>query len=108
MNTELFEMFDDKDDDCVDMVLPFVAAMVDRCCGLIDVSMNKLVVEYVEHCKNIFCSGKEPCWSDPDEIDFRSIQCNFFCVAQSIFFETRNLQTCALSHGILLIISSKM
>lgn len=39
-DTRLTEMLRTKNNDCVDMVFLFVAAMVNRCRGPIDVSMN--------------------------------------------------------------------
>lgn len=87
-------MLDAEDNDCVDMVFPFVVAMVGSFCGRFDASLTKYFAKYVEVCQILFY-GKEPTWPDVkvnvsgDQV--RYFQCQWIYIFQS--YQTSNIRT---------------
>lgn len=77
----LTRILEAKENDYSNMVFPFVAAMVDRCCGRTNSTMNKCFVRYAELCQIIRRYGKEPESSDLDLIGLGYQVRHFECQA---------------------------
>lgn len=89
-------MLEAKNNDFVDMMLSFVAAMVDRCCGRFGASMTRFFVKFVVLCQFFFCYGRESEWSDLD-VNHLSEQMQYFqCYAIKAFqdYQSSNMRMC--------------
>lgn len=86
----------DAIDHCLDIFFPYVAAVVDRCRGLIDASMTKFFLTVVEKNGNQFFTGRiQTSWIQMKVFSARKR--NNFKISLLAFLKSISLQTCALS-----------
>lgn len=101
--TGLIGMIEARDHDCIDMVMPFIAGMVDRCCDLTEAPVTSAFVNFVDLHQTLFQYNEHRGWSRKQLLSLSIDIKNFQKAALNAFstYQPSNMRTCkwhALDH----------